>query len=421
MRVPSSSPASGVVLFAQQPALQLIYDTAPIGLACLSPDCRYLQINQRLTEICGISVEDHLGRFVRDCVPALADSVEAIVRSIVETGEPVVGIEVAGQRADQAEERHWVTYWHPLRAPSGEIIAVNVAAEEITERKRAEREVRDARDAAETALRHLRETQDSLIEAEKLAALGRMVAGIAHEVNSPVGISLTIATTLQQKASQFAAEAARGDLRRSSLNAFLDLVQDASVQLVNNLGRSAERIQSFKQVALDHSQSSRRSFDASALTEQVLSHLDRDTKPHAITLSFQCERDLMMDSYPGPFGQVLNHLVINAMTHAFPDGIDGTIDIRMAALGPDQVELRIADNGCGMAPEIKRLAFDPFFTTRRHFGAAGLGLHVVYTIVAERLGGRLSLESEPGQGTTVSLILPRAAPDPDEKEATASS
>jgi signal transduction histidine kinase len=109
------------------------------------------------------------------------------------------------------------------------------------------------------------------------------------------------------------------------------------------------------------------------------------------------------------------------MTHAFPDGIDGTIDIRMAALGPDQVELRIADNGCGMAPEIKRLAFDPFFTTRRHFGAAGLGLHVVYTIVAERLGGRLSLESEPGQGTTVSLILPRAAPDPDEKEATASS
>src|SRR5262245_62215471 len=95
--------------FAQQPALQLIYDTAPIGLACLSPDCRYLQINQRLTEICGISVEDHLGRFVRDCVPALADSVEQIVRSIMETGEPVIGIEVAGQRADQPAEDFWIT------------------------------------------------------------------------------------------------------------------------------------------------------------------------------------------------------------------------------------------------------------------------------------------------------------------------
>src|SRR5499427_10468523 len=166
----SNAPTSrvcDVVLFPQQPALRLIYDTAPVGLACLSPDCRYLQINQRLTEICGISVEDHLGRFVRDCVPALADSVEAIVLSIVETGEPVIGVEVKGQRADQVEERHWVTYWHPLRASSGEIVAVNVAAEEITERKRAEREVRDARDAAETALRHLRDTQDSLVEAEK--------------------------------------------------------------------------------------------------------------------------------------------------------------------------------------------------------------------------------------------------------------
>src|SRR4029450_2694715 len=92
------------VFEARQPTLQLIYDTAPIGLACLSPDCRYLQINQRLTEICGISVEDHLGRFVRDCVPALADSVDKIVRSIVETGEPVIGVEIEGQRADQVEQ-----------------------------------------------------------------------------------------------------------------------------------------------------------------------------------------------------------------------------------------------------------------------------------------------------------------------------
>jgi PAS domain S-box-containing protein len=122
----------------QQPALQLVYDTAPIGLAVLSPDCRYLQINQRLTDICGISIEDHLGRSVRDCVPALADAVEGIVRSIMSTGEPVAGIEVTSQRTDKTEDRWWVTYWHPLRDPKGEIIGVNVAAEEITERKRAE-------------------------------------------------------------------------------------------------------------------------------------------------------------------------------------------------------------------------------------------------------------------------------------------
>ena len=123
---------------AQQPTLRLIYDTAPIGLAVLSPDCRYLQINQRLTDICGISVEDHLGRSVRDCVPALADAVESIVRSIMSTGEPIAGIEVGSQRADRTEERWWVTYWHPLRDRKGEIVGVNVAAEEVTERKRAE-------------------------------------------------------------------------------------------------------------------------------------------------------------------------------------------------------------------------------------------------------------------------------------------
>jgi PAS domain S-box-containing protein len=405
-----SKSSSGVLLFPQQPALQLIYDTAPIGLACLSPDCRYLQINQRLTEICGISVEDHLGRFVRDCVPALADAVEEIVRSIMETGEPVVGIEVAGQRADQVEERSWMTYWHPLRATSGEIVAVNVAAEEITERKRAEQEIRNARDAAETALRHLRETQDSLIEAEKLAALGRMVAGVAHEVNTPVGVSLTIASTLQRKAEIFGAEAARGSLRRSSLHAFVGLIEEASTQLVANLGRAAELVQSFKQVAVDQQPFNRRTFDAGDLTEQVVSHLQRELRQRGVTVKLQCAADLAMESYPGPFGQVLTSLAFNSMTHAFPAGTEGIIDIKVRAAGSTHIELVFADNGCGMPPEIKRRAFDPFFTTRRHHGATGLGLHIVHTIVVDQLGGQLKLESEPSRGTIIQLILPRMAP-----------
>lgn len=122
----------------QQPSMQFLYDTAPIGLAYLSLDCRYLQINQHLTEICGISVEGHLGRTVRECVPALADAVEAIVHSIVLTGEPVTGIEVAGQNPGDTIDRSWITYWHPMRDADGQIVGINVAAMEITRRKQAE-------------------------------------------------------------------------------------------------------------------------------------------------------------------------------------------------------------------------------------------------------------------------------------------
>ncbi|MEJ0041761.1 MAG: PAS domain-containing protein [Rhizomicrobium sp.] len=145
--------------FTQQPALQLIYETAPIGLAFLSLDCRYLHINQRLTEICGISVEGHLGRTVRECVPGLANTVEAIVRSIMKTGKPVTGIEVAGQRADQGEDRAWITYWHPLEGPAGEIVGINVAAEEITERKRAEAALK----ASEQQFRTLADAMPQLV------------------------------------------------------------------------------------------------------------------------------------------------------------------------------------------------------------------------------------------------------------------
>ena len=417
-RVTSAKPSPIIGMpVPQQPALQLIYDTAPIGLAVLSPDCRYLQINQRLTEICGISVEDHLGRSVRDCVPGLADAVEAIVRSIMNTGDPVTGIEVAGQRADQAEERSWVTYWHPLRNSAGEIVGINVAAEEVTERKRAEaalraneRELRGARDAAEAALRHIKETQDFLIESEKLAALGRLVAGVAHEINTPVGTSLTVASSLERRTAIIADEFAHGNLKRSALNEFLESSHAASSQLVANLNHAAEMIQSFKQVATDRNYSNQRTFDLGDLTEQVIMSLRPGLADQRASLRVDCQPGLTMDSYPGPYGQVLTNLFLNSATHAFPEGTEGAVSVEVKASGDENVEILFSDTGCGMSRDIRRKAFDPFFTTRRDQGCTGLGLHVVHTIVTNCLGGRISLDSEPDQGTKITIVLPRVAP-----------
>jgi C4-dicarboxylate-specific signal transduction histidine kinase len=158
----------------------------------------------------------------------------------------------------KTDERFWITDWHPLRSPSGEIVGINVAAEEITERKRAQAALRDAKDAAEAALRNLKATQNSLFEAEKLAALGRLVAGVAHEINNPIGTSLTVASALQSKVASFAAEVAQGGLKRSSLNEFLNIGREASSQLIANLNRAADLIQSFKQVATDRNYSNQR-------------------------------------------------------------------------------------------------------------------------------------------------------------------
>jgi signal transduction histidine kinase len=306
--------------------------------------------------------------------------------------------------------RQWVVNKQPLLDADGVIESIVTVALDIGERKRGEQEMRKAKEAAETALRNLRETQNSLIEAEKLAALGRLVAGVAHEVNNPVGISLTVASALERKAALFSDEVARGDLRRSSLNDFIETSRNASGQLVANLNRAAELIQSFKQVAADRSYSDQRAFDLADLTEQVVMSLRPGLRKHNLTLNVDCHPNLMMNSYPGPYGQVLTNLFLNAVAHAFPDGRAGTVDIRARQSGRDNVEIIFSDDGCGMSLDVRRRAFDPFFTTRRDQGGTGLGLHIVYSIVTNRLGGRLDLDTQPGRGTRIRMLLPRVAP-----------
>ncbi|MGB9040867.1 MAG: PAS domain-containing protein, partial [Pseudolabrys sp.] len=169
---PSSSGRAAKISKAQQPSeqlyerlpeLQLIYDTAPVGLAFLTLDCRYLQINQRLTEICGISVANHIGRSVRETVPQVADQVEKLIQAIVRTGEPITGVEVRGQRADKLNADHiWITNWHPLKDPEGRIVGVNVVAEDITERKHAEAVLAASENALRESEKRFRELADNI-------------------------------------------------------------------------------------------------------------------------------------------------------------------------------------------------------------------------------------------------------------------
>jgi PAS domain S-box-containing protein len=390
--------------------LQMVIDTVPAVINVKDNQLRYVLMNRYMAGIFGIEPAEAIGQTTADLMSRYGAAKTDENDKRVLSGGKELGFYEEEYRDSSGVMRQWLVNKLPILDAAGDIENIVTVALDIGERKRVESEMRKAKDAAESALRNLRETQNSLIEAEKLAALGRLVAGVAHEVNNPVGISLTVASALERKTANFTAEVARGELRRSSLNDFLDTSRDASSQLVANLNRAAELIQSFKQVAADRNYSDQRSFDLGDLTEQVVMSLRPGLRKHNLTLNVDCQPNLVMNSYPGPYGQVLTNLFLNSVAHAFPDGKPGTVDIQVRESGKDNVEIIFSDNGCGMSLDVRRRAFDPFFTTRRDQGGTGLGLHIVYSIVTNRLGGRLDLDSEPGGGTRIQMILPRVAP-----------
>jgi signal transduction histidine kinase len=288
--------------------------------------------------------------------------------------------------------------------------AVEVFRENAIAKRRTEDELRSSKEKAESALLELNTAQQNLIDAERLAALGGLVAGVAHEVNNPIGISLTVASSFARRSELFEAELkSGGGLRRSQLEEFVRSSRDAGQQLVANLHRAGELIQSFKQVAVDRSHAERRQFSLGEATDQIIASLRPVLKRAPIELTVDVPEGLIIDGYPGSYGQILTNLFLNAVNHAFGDGRSGTISISARARGHDDIEIIFADDGAGMTPDVQRQAFDPFFTTRRNEGGTGLGLHIVYNLVTQQLGGRMMLESRLGQGTTFRIIMPRVA------------
>ena len=270
-------------------------------------------------------------------------------------------------------------------------------------------EIRDKRKMAETAL-HASETQRYLIETERLAALGGLIAGVAHEISSPIGNSLTVASTLAHRSADFTDQISTGQVRRASLVEFADNCRSATEQLIANLHRAGGLIQSIKQVAVDRSSEARRVFDLKLATEQVAASVQSRLRNSQTSLTIEMPSDIMMDSFPGPYGQVLTNLVFNAITHGFTDRLGGHMLIKARRLDLQQVEIIFSDDGSGISEEVQRHVFDPFFTTSRAQGSTGLGLYIVYNLVTQQLGGRITLVSAPGEGTTIYLTLPLLAP-----------
>ena len=258
-------------------------------------------------------------------------------------------------------------------------------------------------------LQTLQLAKDQLVQSEKLAALGALVAGVSHELNTPIGNGLTVASTLEHRVEQFA-QKIDGGLRRSDLQSFVDDARFAAEIITRNLDRAGHLVSSFKQVAVDQTSSQRRVFSLNSLVSEIVLTLGAVWKKYACSVVVDVPEDLLLESYPGPLGQVLTNLINNALLHGFEIKDTGSITIRAVLGANDTVHLAVRDTGKGIAAENLHRIFEPFFTTRLGQGGSGLGLHIVHNIVGGVLGGQIKVASEPGGGAEFSLVLPRVAP-----------
>jgi signal transduction histidine kinase len=268
----------------------------------------------------------------------------------------------------------------------------------------------NARQHAEAALRNLQATQDELVRAEKLAALGQLVAGVAHEVNTPLGVAVTASSHLGSEVGTLRARLEEGKLGRRELQAFLDGTAEGIALIERNLQRAVELVRSFKQVSVDRSADGRREFALDGFLAELTQSLRLLWKHRPVSLQIDCPPDLVLDSFPGTLGQVLTNLAQNALLHAFAEDQRGLMRIVVREAEDGRIAIDFSDDGRGIAAADLPRVFEPFFTTRRNSGGTGLGLHIVHNLVTQKLGGSLSLDSQPGVGTTVRLRLPRCAP-----------
>lgn len=288
----------------------------------------------------------------------------------------------------------------------------------LQQQHRVQQQVDEKTEALKQTFRSLQKTQQRMVQQEKMASLGSLVAGVSHELNTPIGNGLMAASILQDRTSDLTQRFNSGEMRRSELEDYLTTCGESARIIEQNIKRAATLISSFKAVAVDQTSERRRSFNLATAIDEVIMTLQPQLRHSAHRVHIEVPDDIMMDSFPGPLGQVITNLVMNSLVHAFKDGQAGTIRLHVRRDASNQIELTYQDNGVGVADDIRGKVFDPFFTTRMGSGGSGLGLHIVYNIVHGMLGGDITLEPST-RGVLFLITLPVTAPGHKQHEQSA--
>lgn len=261
-----------------------------------------------------------------------------------------------------------------------------------------------------TDLTRLHVAQQSLTQVEQMAALGGLVAGLSHEINTPIGISLTAVSALTGRVRDLQHSYRAGSMTRGMLESLLGEVIEAGDVVQRNLERAADLVASFKRISVDQAADARQQVDLGRYLQDIVATLRPTLRQTPHRLAVSCPAGIVIDTYPGALSQIVTNLVLNSLTHGLPDGSPGTMTLAAASID-DEIALTYSDDGVGVSRETLKRIFEPFFTTRRGQGGSGLGLSIIYNIVTQQLGGSIKATSEEGGGLAFQIRIPTAPPD----------
>ncbi|MDY6994194.1 MAG: ATP-binding protein, partial [Pseudomonadota bacterium] len=401
---------------------RVIAETSPIPLIISRPDDgAILYVNAQIHSIYGLSPKQLIGHYHTTDFYAHPAERQKLLVQIQQHGY-VHHYEVQFKKIDQTPI--WVDLFiRPIMFKNEP--ALLTAVYDMTDRKRVEEErirfiqEREAKNAVlqlneeiqaqkeelACALAQLQAAQQQLVESEKMSSLCHLVAGVAHEINTPIGISVTGISQMESLTQNLAHLFEHKQLKRSDLQKYLDNANQINSLIFKNLTRAAELISSFKQVAVDQSSEQQRQFNLNAYLHEIINSLKPELKQLRPQILIDCDQNINLYSYPGVFCQIITNLVMNSLIHGVNQQKNAIINLRVHQQ-LQAIKIIYSDNGQGMPPATLKKIFEPFFTTNRHGGGSGLGLHIVYNLVTHKLNGTIHCTSSVGQGTTFTLTLP---------------
>jgi PAS domain S-box-containing protein len=413
-------------------SLQQVYQNLPVAVFAINAQHQITFWNPHMTRLTGVHASDVVGTTEtwrgiyptpRPClVDVLVDGAQPedlqqhypnrLHRS------PVIPGALEGEdyfKGMDGKRGMWARFCAaPLRDANGKIIGAIETLIDVTQLKRTQANLeelnRELEVRVEVRNEELKRAMGQLMQSEKLAALGSLVAGIAHELNTPIGNVMAVASTLKDEVNDFGQRLLSGTARRSDVQKGAARLQEASTLIERNAIRAAKLINDFKEVAVDQSSTRRRHFTLHHVVHEVLTTTRPVFKNSQHHMEVNIPADLAMDSYPGPLEQVLTNFLTNSLSHGFEELAQGRIEITARQEGA-LVVLEYSDNGCGIAASNLQHIFEPFYTTKLGRGGSGLGLYIVYNLVTNVLGGQISAHSTVGTGTRFVLRLPQQAPD----------